>query len=45
MIFLTGINNRMNFMKLADAELYRIMRYGGEFALVMIDIDFFQKNK
>jgi len=41
--FLTGISNRMNFMKLADAELYRIMRYGGEFALVMIDIDFFKK--
>ena len=41
--FLTGINNRMNFMKMADAELYRIMRYGGEFSLVMIDIDFFKK--
>lgn len=41
--FLTGINNRMNFIKLADAEIYRILRYGGEFALVMIDIDYFKK--
>lgn len=41
--FLTGLNNRMSFFKLADAELYRLMRYGGEFSLIMIDIDFFKK--
>ncbi len=33
----------MSFLKLADSELYRVKRYGGEMSLVMIDIDFFKK--
>lgn len=41
--FLTGLHNKMNFLKLADSELYRVKRYGGEMSLVMIDIDFFKK--
>lgn len=41
--FLTGISNRMNFLKLAESELNRIKRYKGEFSIVMIDIDYFKK--
>lgn len=41
--FLTGINNRMNFLKLAESELNRIKRYKGEFSIVMIDIDYFKR--
>lgn len=41
--FLTGLHNKMSFLKLADSELYRVKRYGGEMSLVMIDIDFFKK--
>lgn len=41
--FLTGINNRLNFLRLANLEINNLRRYGGEFSLVMIDIDFFKK--
>lgn len=41
--FLTGLHNRMDFLKLINSELYRVMRYGGELSLVMLDIDFFKK--
>lgn len=41
--FLTGIYNRMSFMKEAQKELARLDRYGGELSVVMIDIDFFKK--
>lgn len=40
---LTGIWNRRHFLHLAERELARTRRYGGECALIMIDIDHFKK--
>lgn len=40
---LTGIWNRRHFMYLAKRELYRTRRYGGEVALMMIDLDHFKR--
>ncbi len=40
---LTGIWNRRHFMYLAKRELYRTRRYGGELALMMIDLDHFKR--
>lgn len=40
---LTGINNRRNFMELAQQEIGRCHRYGKKFALLMLDIDHFKK--
>ena len=39
---LTGLNNRRNFMTLADMEWSRFNRYGRPLALLMIDVDFFK---
>lgn len=40
---LTGLANRRHFMQLADNELLRSQRYGGELSILMIDIDHFKK--
>jgi len=39
---LTQIWNRRHFMQLAERELERTRRYGGQFALAMIDLDHFK---
>lgn len=41
--FLTGVNNRRNFLYLAQKEMNRSKRYGHPFSLVMLDIDHFKK--
>lgn len=40
---LTGVYNRQHFFKLANAELYRMKRYGGAFSLIMFDLDHFKR--
>lgn len=40
---LTGIFNRRHFLFRADEETRRIRRYGGQCALLMLDIDSFKK--
>jgi len=40
---LTGINNRRNFVELAQKEINRSKRYGNPFSLLMLDIDHFKK--
>ena len=40
---LTGLFNRRHFMSLARHELSRSARYGGELALLMLDIDYFKR--
>ena len=40
---LTGINNRRNFMNLAQKEITRSMRYKRSLSMLMLDIDFFKK--
>ena len=40
---LTGINNRRNFLGLAQKEVTRSNRYGHPFSLAMLDIDHFKK--
>ena len=39
---MTGLNNRRNFMLLAESEWSRFKRYGRSLALLMIDIDLFK---
>lgn len=39
---LTGVMNRRGFYELLNTELSRVMRYGGEAALLMMDIDHFK---
>ena len=39
---LTGLANRRHFMALAEVELSRTLRYGGELSVLMIDIDHFK---
>ena len=39
---LTGIYNRQYFMKLADQEIVRHNRYGGDLSLIMFDLDHFK---
>ena len=39
---LTGLNNRRNFMVLADMEWSRFKRYGRPLGVLMLDIDFFK---
>jgi diguanylate cyclase (GGDEF)-like protein len=39
---MTGLNNRRNFMVLAESEWSRFKRYGRPLALLMIDIDLFK---
>lgn len=41
--FLTSINNRMSFFKLAEIELYNTKRYNIPLTILMLDIDFFKK--
>lgn len=40
---LTGLANRRHFMQLAEHELLRSQRYGGELSILMLDIDHFKK--
>jgi diguanylate cyclase (GGDEF)-like protein/PAS domain S-box-containing protein len=40
---LTGINNRRNFLDLAQKEISRSSRYDRPFSIVMLDIDHFKK--
>ncbi len=40
---LTGINNRRNFLDLAQKEINRSKRYKHPFSLIMLDIDHFKK--
>ena len=40
---LTNINNRRNFLELAQKEIARAMRYNHSFSMAMLDIDFFKK--
>ena len=39
---LTGIFNRRYFQERLSAELERVSRYGGEFSLLMFDLDHFK---
>lgn len=39
---LTGINNRRNFLRLAEKEMGRCRRAGRDCALLVIDVDFFK---
>lgn len=40
---LTGFNNRGHFMQQAEHELTRVVRYGGELSIFMLDVDHFKK--
>jgi len=40
--FLTGLPNRRHFMQLAEHELNRSIRYGGQLAILMLDVDHFK---
>ena len=40
---LTGIYNRQYFMKLAEKEILRHNRYGGDLSLIMFDLDHFKQ--
>lgn len=39
---LTGLPNRSHFMSLAEQELARTSRYGGEMSVLMVDVDNFK---
>ncbi len=41
--YLTGVNNRGHFMRLAEIEVARVVRYDGELSNLMMDIDHFKK--
>ncbi|MBF0332938.1 MAG: diguanylate cyclase [Alphaproteobacteria bacterium] len=40
---LTGACNRRRFLELAETEVARLRRYGGEASVIMLDIDHFKK--
>ncbi|MCK6413837.1 MAG: diguanylate cyclase [Azonexus sp.] len=40
--FLTGLPNRRHFMQIAEHELNRSIRYGGQLAILMLDVDHFK---
>ncbi len=40
---LTGIKNRYSMNESITSEINKLMRYGGEFALMMLDIDHFKR--
>jgi diguanylate cyclase (GGDEF)-like protein/PAS domain S-box-containing protein len=40
--YLTGLINRRHFIELAETELSRLNRYGGELSLILFDIDHFK---
>ncbi len=42
---MTGLNNRRNFLCLAEAEWTRFRRYGRPMALLMLDIDHFKRGQ
>jgi diguanylate cyclase (GGDEF)-like protein/PAS domain S-box-containing protein len=39
---LTGLHNRRSFMEIAESELSRAIRHGGQLAILMLDIDHFK---
>ena len=41
--YLTGTLNRLGFFSNGEKELSRVTRYGGQFSLIAIDIDYFKK--
>jgi diguanylate cyclase (GGDEF)-like protein/PAS domain S-box-containing protein len=41
--YLTGINNRGQFITLASKEITRTIRYKNDLSLLMMDVDFFKK--
>jgi diguanylate cyclase (GGDEF)-like protein/PAS domain S-box-containing protein len=41
--YLTDLVNRRYFIELAEKELSRINRYGGELSLILLDLDFFKQ--
>ena len=40
---LTGLYNRGEFLRLAELELLRAQRYGGNTSAIVVDLDFFKK--
>jgi diguanylate cyclase (GGDEF)-like protein len=40
---LTGVMNRRHFIELAEKEMARVKRYGGEASLLMLDLDHFKR--
>lgn len=40
---LTGVSNRMKMTALLEQELARAARYGGQFSVIMIDLDHFKE--
>ncbi|MBN1538200.1 MAG: diguanylate cyclase [Anaerolineales bacterium] len=40
---LTGVYNRRYFTELANREIVRVERYGGDLSLIMLDLDYFKK--
>ena len=40
---LTGLSNRRHFLEMAEVELSRTLRYGGDLSVLMMDIDHFKK--
>jgi len=41
--YLTGLSNRRHFLEQAETELARVLRYGGELSILMLDIDHFKQ--
>ncbi len=41
--YLTGLSNRRYFMERAEQETSRLKRYGGEIAVLMLDLDHFKR--
>lgn len=39
---LTGVSNRRNFMRMAELEVRRLERFGGEMTVLMLDLDHFK---
>ncbi|MFA6039919.1 MAG: diguanylate cyclase [Methylophilus sp.] len=40
--YLTGLANRRYFLEQAESELSRVLRYGGDLSILMLDIDHFK---
>jgi len=41
--YLTGLANRRHFFEQAELELARVLRYGGELSVLMLDVDHFKR--
>lgn len=41
--YLTGLANRRSFLEQAEIELSRVLRYGGNLSILMLDIDHFKQ--